>query len=139
LGSGHAAARLVSWKREADIQRPAAAVEGERTRRGRVWILREGQPAPGPNDALATFWSSSGETSAETAGTFGRGYLAYLAWRAPETARAEQASDVLLVREALPEMFTVDRVATWTEGEDLDVDRRTADCGGTRRAGRPGG
>ena len=85
-------------------------------------VLQAGQPAPGPNDALASFWRADGEVPSEVASEFGRGYLAYLAWRTPEITRAEQASDIVLLREALPEMFTVDRVAGWTERAQCTTD-----------------
>ncbi len=72
--------------------------------------------APGPNDALASFWPGTSPMSEELARSYGRGYIAYLRWRGGDTARAEQTSDLALLREALPDLFTVDRVAAWADG-----------------------
>ena len=71
------------------------------------------QEAPGANDALAVFWADGRETPEALLESYGRGYLAYLRWRPAEMAHAEQANDLVLIRETLPEMFTVERVATW--------------------------
>lgn len=90
--------------------------------------IADGRQVTGTNDALASFWNASGEVAPETATQFGRGYLAYLAWRAPEGARAEQASDIVLLREALPELFTVDRVADWTDRARCTVDGTAKSC-----------
>lgn len=73
------------------------------------------QEAPGANDALAVFWANGAETPEPLLEAYARGYLAYLRWRPAETARAEQANDLVLVREALPELFTVERVAAWAD------------------------
>jgi hypothetical protein len=91
-------------------------------------LVAAGRPVPGPNDALAGFWSSNGTVPVESVESFGHGYLAYLGWRRPEVARAEQAENLTLLRAAVPEMFTVDQVASWAERVDCPTDAGPQPC-----------
>jgi type VI secretion system protein ImpL len=75
-------------------------------------LLASGRPAPA--DVPRGLLGGWGEMSADLLRP-GRGYLAYLGWRSAEVTRAEQAEDLALLRQALPEMFTVERVAAWAE------------------------
>jgi type VI secretion system protein ImpL len=73
--------------------------------------------APGPNDALTAFWARAKgvEPSEEVFASYDRAYDAYLRWRPADEARAEEESDLALLRAALPEMFTVDAVERWAD------------------------
>jgi type VI secretion system protein ImpL len=100
--------------------------------------------APGANDALAVFWANGKETNEDLLRAYARGYLAYLRWRPVETARAEQANDLVIIREALPEMFTVERVAAWADrlypafrAQDIPVPAAIANGAMVRGAFRP--
>ncbi len=70
---------------------------------------------PGPNDALAAFWvrARNVEPSEPVFAAYDRGYVAFLRWRPADQVRAEQENDLALLREALPEMFTVEKVESW--------------------------
>jgi hypothetical protein len=69
----------------------------------------------GPNDALVYFWADKQTPPQEVRDAYARGYFSFLRWRPGAEAAAEKDADFALIKAALPEMFTVDRVADWTD------------------------
>jgi type VI secretion system protein ImpL len=80
-----------------------------------VQLNGTGAVPPGPNEALVYFWADRNAVDEEVRDAYSRGYFAFLRWRPAAAASAEQQTDQALIREALPELFTVERVAAWAD------------------------
>jgi type VI secretion system protein ImpL len=81
---------------------------------GRSPTTSEGD-APERLDALLLFWAGGQLPPEEIQHAYGRTYVDYVRWRDLATSNAEQERDAVLIREALPDLMTVDRVAAWAD------------------------
>lgn len=99
---------------------------------------------PGPNDTLAALWAKEAAPNDELLARYARGYFAYLRWRPADKARADESNDLVLLRQALPEMYTVERVADWADrvftplrAQEIPVPAAIANQAEVRGAFRP--